>query len=148
MPKVYGTLEQKQQLTDLINRYQHLFGPAPKGGSLMSELDIKVKPGAKASYQPPRRVSPAIQQIIAEDTAMRIANGWMEKAPNEFARYGSPIVVALQKGKHRVCTDYPSIRLLSLADIPLKMSNRHLSSARAARFGARWTCAKDSINFA
>ncbi len=39
MPKVYGTDEQKQQLTDLINRYKHLFGPAPKGGSLMSELD-------------------------------------------------------------------------------------------------------------
>ena len=113
MPKVYGTLEQKQQLTDLINRYQHLFGPAPKGGSLMSELDIKVKPGAKASYQPPRRVSPAIQQIIAEDTAMRIANGWMEKAPNEFTRYGSPIVVALQKGKHRVCTDYRSINQIT-----------------------------------
>ena len=42
----------------------------------------------------------------------------------------------------------PSIKSLSLADIPLKMSSKHLSNARAARFGARWTCAKDSINFA
>jgi len=113
MPKVYGTDEQKQQLTALITRYAHLFGPAPKGGSLMSELDIKVKPGAKAAYVPPRRVSPAIQQIIAEDTAMRIENGWMEKAPNEYTRYGSPIVVALQKGKYRVCTDYRSINLIT-----------------------------------
>ncbi len=63
MHKVYGTDEQKQQLTDLINRYKHLFGPAPKGGSLMSELDIKVKPGAKASYQPPRRVPAAAADI-------------------------------------------------------------------------------------
>ena len=113
MPKIYGTTEQKEQLTALVTKYAHLFGPAPKGGSLMSELDIKVKPGAKPTYQPPRRVSPAIQQVIAEDTAMRIENGWMAKAPNEYARYGSPVVVALQKGKYRVCTDYRAINLIT-----------------------------------
>ena len=113
MPKVYGTTEQKEQLTALVTKYAHLFGPAPKGGSLMSELDIKVKPGAKPTYQPPRRVSPAIQQVIAEDTAMRVENGWMAKAPNEYARYGSPVVVALQKGKYRVCTDYRAINLIT-----------------------------------
>ena len=71
----------------------------------MSELD-QCQAGSK-TFLPAAAagVSPPIQQIIAEDTATRIAHGWMEAAPSEFTRYGSPIVVALQKGKHSVCTD-------------------------------------------
>ena len=113
MPTLHGTPQQRQQLQDLVLRYSRIFGAAPHGGSKMSQLDIKVKPGSKPSYQPPRRVSPAIRQIIREDFQMRVDNGWMIRAPNENARYGSPIVVAKQKDKYRVCTDLRAINLIT-----------------------------------
>jgi hypothetical protein len=72
MPTLHGTPQQRQQLQDLVLRYSRIFGAAPHGGSKMSQLDIKVKPGSKPSYQPPRRVSPAIRQIIRDDFQMRV----------------------------------------------------------------------------
>jgi hypothetical protein len=104
MPKVYGTDDQKGAAHRPNQSVATFIRPCAERRQ-PDERTRPMSPGAKPSYQPLQRVSPPIQQIIAEDTATRIAHGWMEAAPNEFTRYGSPIVVALQKGKHSVCTD-------------------------------------------
>ena len=120
MPRVHGAdPKEVEKVKDLCQRWKHLFGPPPKGGSKLPPIDIELKKdGQGADIRPKRQAcrpaAPWIQQLIEEDTAKRIELGWYRKPePNEILPYASPIVAAKQPSKgpdaRRICVDYRAV---------------------------------------
>ena len=120
MPKVHGTNpEEIKRVKDLCQRWNHLFGPPPMGGSKLPPIDIELKKdGQGADIRPKRQacrhVAPWIQKLIEEDTAKRIELGWYRRPePDEILPFASPIVAAKQPSKgpdaRRICVDYRAV---------------------------------------
>jgi len=78
MPEVGGTDAERAAIWQILNRYKHVFGPPPVGGSKLRPMSIELKPGVSIPKpSPARRVSPDILADIRADTELRIQNGWM-----------------------------------------------------------------------
>ena len=142
MPRVHGAdPKEVGKVKDLCQRWKHLFGPPPKGGSKLPPIDIELKKdGQGADIRPKRQAcrpaAPWIQQLIEEDTAKRIELGWYRKPePNEILPYASPIVAAKQPSKgpdaRRICVDYRacSQRLCGGNPAPREESTRSFAKA-------------------
>jgi hypothetical protein len=83
--------------------FSELFGPTPKGVSKLRPMSIRLKEGIELP-QPSlaRRVSPAALQETAEDTKLRMDNGWLIEAPaGAPCRFASPVVAIKQPGKEK-----------------------------------------------
>ena len=83
MPEVGGTDAERAAIWEVLNRYKHVFGSPPVGGSKLRPMSIELtrKPGVSIPKpSPARRVSPDILADIRADTELRIQNGWMRKA--------------------------------------------------------------------
>jgi hypothetical protein len=118
MPEVGGTDAEQAAIWQILNRYKHVFGPPPVGGSKLRPMSIELKPGVSIPKpSPARRVSPDILADIRADTELRIQNGWMRKAVvGDKCRFASPVVAVRQPGKttRRVCGDYRAINDICL----------------------------------
>ena len=111
--------EEVRRIQALCEEFKHLFGPPPNGGCKLPPIDIELKQDSNGRYMEPRRmqaryVSPWINELIREDTAMRIEKGWMRwPKPDEICEYASPVVAAKQPQKgpdaRRICADYRHI---------------------------------------
>jgi hypothetical protein len=77
MPEVGGTDAERAAIWEVLNRYKHVFGSPPVGGSKLRPMSIELKPGFRFPNQHRRRVSPDIWADIRADTELRIQNGWM-----------------------------------------------------------------------
>ena len=118
-PTVKGSAEEVQRIRTLCEEFKHLFGPPPSGGCKLPPIDIELKKDSDGRYMEPKRlqaryVSPWINELIREDTAMRIQNGWVRwPRPDEICEYASPVVAAKQPQKgpdaRRICADYRHI---------------------------------------
>ena len=118
-PTVKGSAEEVRRIQALCEEFKHLFGPPPNGGCKLPPIDIELKQDSNGRYMEPRRmqaryVSPWINELIREDTAMRIEKGWMRwPKPDEICEYASPVVAAKQPQKgpdaRRICADYRHI---------------------------------------
>ncbi len=81
MPTVGGTDAEKAAIMIVLNKYKHVFGKPPIGGSKLRPMSIELKEGVVLPRPAAaRRVSPEILKEIREDTQMRIDNGWMRAA--------------------------------------------------------------------
>jgi hypothetical protein len=82
LPQLFGSPAERQALQQLVMEFlELLFGPAPKGGSKLRPMSIRLKEGIELPQpSPARRVSPAVLQEIAEDTKLRMDNGWLIEA--------------------------------------------------------------------
>lgn len=113
LPQLFGSPAERQALQQLVMEFLELFGPAPKGGSKLRPMSIRLKEGIELPQpSPARRVSPAVLQEIAEDTKLRMDNGWLIEAPaGAPCRFASPVVAIKQPGKEkrRCCGDYRKI---------------------------------------
>ena len=120
MPRVHGAdPKEVEKVKDLCQRWKHLFGPPPKGGSKLPPIDIELKKDGQGADMRPKRqacrhVAPWIQKLIEEDTAKRVDLGWYRwPEPDEILPYASPIVAAKQPSKgpdaRRICVDYRAV---------------------------------------
>ncbi len=82
LPQLFGSPAERQALQQLVMEFSELFGPAPKGGSKLRPMSIRLKEGIELPQpSPAHRVPPAVLQEIAEDTKLRMDNGWLIEAP-------------------------------------------------------------------
>ena len=120
MPEVGGTDAEQAAIWQILNRYKHVFGPPPVGGSKLRPMSIELKPGFRFPNQHRRRASPDIWADIRADTELRtpIKNGWMRKTMvGDKCRFASPVVAVRQPGKttRRVCSEYRAINDICFA---------------------------------
>ena len=139
MPEVGGTDAEKAAIWQLLNRYKHVFGPPPVGGSKLRPMSIELKPGvAIPKPSPARRVSPDILSDIRADTELRIKNGWMRKTVvGDKCRFASPVVAVRQPGKttRRVCGDYRAINdICLLHQAPVKDAREVTAQFKGAKY--------------
>ena len=85
----------------MLNKFKHVFGKPPIGGSKLRPMSIELKQDAVLPRPAAaRRVSPEILKEIREDTQMRIDSGWMRAARvGDRCRFASPLAAARQPGK-------------------------------------------------
>ncbi len=89
---------------DLVREFEDLFGDIPEGGARVDPMPIDLKPDRLPRSQPPRRVSPAIGQVIEEAVKEWVRLGIVVPSRSPFS---SPIVVVRKKdGSFRPCVDY------------------------------------------
>ena len=91
MPEIKGKDHgEVQKLRDLCQKWKHLFGAPPKGGSKLPPINIELKKDSdgndmRPKRQPCRNVSPWIRELIKQDTQKRVELGWY--------RYPEPLSV-------------------------------------------------------
>ena len=83
-PTVKGSAEEVQKLRTLCEEFKHLFGPPPSGGCKLPPIDIELKKDSDGRYMEPKRlqaryVSPWINELIREDTAVFAGTDWDRK---------------------------------------------------------------------
>ena len=139
MPEVGGTDAEQAAIWQILNRYKHVFGPPPVGGSKLRPMSIELKPGVSLPKPAPaRRVSPDILADIRADTELRIKNGWMRKTVvGDKCRFASPVVAARQPGKttRRVCGDYRAVNdICLLHQSPVKDAREVTAQFKGAKY--------------
>ncbi len=139
MPEVGGTEAEQAAIWKILNRYKHMFGPPPVGGSKLRPMSIELKPGVSIPKPAPaRRVSPDILADIRADTELRIQNGWMRKAVvGDKCRFASPVVAVRQPGKttRRVSGDYRAINdICLLHQAPVKDAREVTAQFKGAKY--------------
>ena len=139
MPTVGGTDEEKAAIMFVLNKYKHVFGKPPIGGSKLRPMSIELKEGVVLPRPAAaRRVSPEILKEIREDTQMRIDNGWMRAAQvGDRCRFASPLVAARQPGKskRRICGDFRSINdCCFLHTYPVKNAQEVISQFKDSKY--------------
>jgi hypothetical protein len=139
MPTVGGTDAEKAAIMIVLNKYKHVFGKPPIGGSKLRPMSIELKEGVVLPRPAAaRRVSPEILKEIREDTQMRIDNGWMRAAQvGDRCRFASPLVAARQPGKskRRICGDFRSINdCCFLHTYPVKNAQEVISQFKDSKY--------------
>ena len=80
MPEVGGTDAEQAAIWQVLNRYKHVFGPPPVGGSKLRPMSIELKPGVSIPKPAPaRRVSPDILADIRADTHRAADSKWLDE---------------------------------------------------------------------
>jgi hypothetical protein len=94
-----------EKIRELIGRYAEVFDETlPPGGASVGAMPIDLKPGQAPRAIPPRRVSPAIREVIREEVDTLTKLGIINPS---LSPYSSPIVVVRKKdGSYRMCVDY------------------------------------------
>ena len=111
MPTAGGSDAEKAAIQIVLNKFKHVFGKPPIGGSKLRPMSIELEQGAVLPRPAAaRRVSPEILKEIGEDTPMRIDNGWTRAARvGGRCWFASPLVAARQPGK----VEAPDMRRVS-----------------------------------
>lgn len=107
--------ELRAGIEQLLDEYQCLFGELSTEPAAVPEMPIELLPGAELRAHPPRRTSPAMQQIISDEVAELSRLGIVQPSSSQFA---APVVLVRKKdGGRRMCVDY---RALNAVTVPLR----------------------------
>lgn len=107
--------ELRANIEELLSEYRDLFEELPPYPADVPGMPIELLPGTAPKSHAPRRVSPAMQQIISEEVAELQRLGIVAPSSSQFA---SPVVLVRKKdGGRRMCVDY---RAVNACTVPLR----------------------------
>ena len=103
---------QKEELTQLIHEYEHLFPDIPTRTDKIYH-DVVIE-DSKPIKQHPYRMSPSKQQYLREEVKYLLENDFIEPSQSN---YSSPcILVPKPDGTYRMCTDYRKVNTVTKTD--------------------------------
>ena len=104
--------QQKEQLQELVKRYEHIFTDMPGNANLI-EHEVKLtsdEPIRSKPYTIPYNVRESLKKDVKEMVRMGVARE--SKSP-----YASPVVIVRKKdGTNRVCVDYRKLNRVTEFD--------------------------------
>lgn len=115
-----------------LEEYSDLFGDLPPEGALVEPMPIDLIPGESPRTYNPRRLSPAMQQVVAGEVEELLKAGVIVPSSSRFA---SPTVLVKKKdGGRRLCVDY---RGLNSCTIDMKFPLPHTKTILERMAGRR-----------
>lgn len=115
LPAVELSGEDAHRVQRVLEAHSGVFGPLPARGAEVPALVIELKPGMIPAVQPPRRLSPALQETVKATVDEWLDLGIVQPSKSPYA---SPVVLVRKKdGSYRMCVDY---RLLNKATVDMK----------------------------
>ena len=106
------TEEQRVQLEELIDRYEHIFTDVP-GDSNLTEHQIEVT-SEEPIRSKPYAIPYNVRESLKEDIQAMLQMGVIRESKSPYA---SPVVVVRKKdGTNRVCVDYRKLNRLTVFD--------------------------------
>ena len=106
------TEEQRVQLEELIDRYEHIFTDVP-GDSNLTEHQIEVT-SEEPIRSKPYAIPYNVRESLKEDIQAMLQMGVIRESKSPYA---SPVVVVRKKdGTNRVCIDYRKLNRLTVFD--------------------------------
>ena len=105
------TEEQRVQLEELIDRYEHIFTDVP-GDSNLTEHQIEVT-SEEPIRSKPYAIPYNVRESLKEDIQAMLQMGVIRESKSPYA---SPVVVVLKDGTNRVCVDYRKLNRLTVFD--------------------------------
>ena len=126
----------KNDLQEMVESFSVLFpDKLPESASNLQSFEIELKPDFPVRPIPPRRVSPALREMVRAEIAVLLESGIIRPSRSAFS---SPIVMVRKKdGTRRMCLDY---RRLNEATVdnkrPLPQVKEVLSRLGGAKYYA------------
>jgi hypothetical protein len=115
-----------------LEEYSDLFDSLPPEGALVDPMPIDLIPGEAPRTYNPRRLSPAMQQVVAREVEELLKAGVIVPSSSRFA---SPTVLVKKKdGGRRLCVDY---RGLNRCTIDMKFPLPHTKTILERMAGRR-----------
>ena len=103
---------QKEELTQLIHEYEHLFPDIPTRTDKIYH-DVVIE-DSKPIKQHPYRMNPSKQQYLRDEVKYLLENDFIEPSQSD---YSSPcILVPKPNGTYRMCTDYRKVNTVTKTD--------------------------------
>ena len=97
----------RSAIEEVIGEFEDLFDELSEQSASVPAMPIELLPGAMPKTYSPRRISPAMQQVIAEEVAELLSLGIVVPSSSRFA---SPVVLVKKKdGSRRMCVDYRAV---------------------------------------
>ena len=129
-------------LRALVEEYQDVFGELPAQPAKVPPMTIQFVSDKVPKPQPPRRTSPAMQQVIRNDISKWLELGIVKPSSAPFS---APIVVVKKKGgEYRTCVDYRDLNnctvdmkypLQNTKTVLERMAGRHIFGTLDLRSG-------------
>ena len=131
LPDVSGA-EDEVALRALLAEYSDIFGPLPREGADVPAMRITLKQGMVPRYIPPRRMSPAMQEVVAGEVSAWSQDGIIRPSSSEVS---APVVlVAKREGGYRLCIDYRELNRCTV-DLRFPIESTRAVLERLARKG-------------
>ena len=129
------SIEQEEQLADLLNRYSSVFssGEGDVGLTKLVEHSIPLVPGTRPIRQPPHRLGPEKEAEAERQVQELLEKGLIEPAGGAWS---SPVVLVRKKDQSwRFCVDYRRLNAVTQQDAyPLPRIDESLEALAGSRY--------------
>lgn len=93
-----------EEVGGVVREFSEVFGPLPLDGALVEPMRIDLVPGLFPRSMPPRRLSPAMSAVVAEEVDSWLQTGVIQ--PSTSCVVAPVVLVRKKDGDYRVCVDY------------------------------------------